>query len=94
MAQPITDLLANQCGNCSFWEHIPRHPAGNAGECCGVAPTPILVAMKPRAIGMGVDMQFENVRPIMAANARPCAHHKRAEAVILKPKGPVSQLNS
>ena len=94
MGQPIEDPLANQCGNCAFWDHVPRHPAGNAGECCGVPPTPVLVAMKQRTIGMGVDLVCENIRPIMAANARPCALHKRVQAVILKAAGPVSKLDS
>lgn len=94
MGQPVADPLAPQCGNCSFWEHVPKHPAGNAGECCGVPPTPILVAIQQRNIGMGMNMQFENVRPIMAANARPCAHHRKIETLILSAKGPASKLNS
>lgn len=79
MGKPIEDPLANQCGNCAFWDKIPNHPQGNVGECCGIPPTPVVRGMKPKQFGRPgeTDIHIELVRPMMASNARPCALHKK-----------------
>lgn len=87
MTQPITDPLADQCGNCVFWDSTGRRDG--VGECTGAPPTPIMVAAKPRAVGMGMEYQLEMVRPIMAPNARPCAVHKRTLVRLIGPSSPV-----
>jgi hypothetical protein len=75
MPQITDDPLAAQCGNCKFWDNIGRRD--NGGECFGGPPGVVLLGMRPRAIGVGHDMQVEFVRPILASNARPCSLHQR-----------------
>lgn len=91
--QGITDPLAPQCGNCAFWDNSVRRDG--AGECCGVPPTPVILGMKQAQFSTAVDMHLENIRPVMAANARPCALHKRLPTFELgQPKGPTTKLDA
>ncbi len=93
MGAPIEDLLANQCGNCKFWDPVPNHPQ-HAGECVGVPPTPCIVGAQPAKFGHGVQYQMEMMRPMMAPNARPCSLHQRALVMDLKTLGPASKMPS
>ena len=83
MGKPITDPLADQCGNCKFWDRQPDRKDGG-GECCGVPPTPVIMGMRENNFAPGrVDIQMDNMRPVMAPNARPCSLHQRLPSVIL-----------
>ena len=81
----ITDPLADQCGNCAYWDKSDRRD-GN-GECCGTPPTPILLGARENRFGQGVDFQMDNMRPVLAPNARPCALHKRIVPTMIGQKG-------
>lgn len=95
MGNGIDDPLADQCGNCIFWDKVPNHPAGNVGECVGVPPTPVVLGARPKQFGRPgeTELQVELIRPVMATNARPCALHKRG-LIPLFGKGPVSALGN
>lgn len=93
MGKAIDDPLAEQCGNCKFWDPIPNHPQA-AGECIGCPPTPVVISAQPAKFGTGVQYHTEMFRPMMAPNARPCSLHKRALVLDLKTLGPSSNLAS
>ena len=93
MGSPIDDPMANQCGNCKFWDVIQNHPQ-RAGECLGVPPTPCIIGAQPAKFGQGVQYHTEMMRPMMAANARPCSLHQRTLVMDLKTLGPTSKLSS
>ncbi len=63
---------ANTCGNCR-WGHEAdaTHVA-----CFGAPPHPLVVGQRPAPFGRGVQLQFENVRPILLKTEPQCAVHK------------------
>lgn len=66
------DPLAKRCGNCQHTlEADAKHVA-----CFGVPPTPVLVGTRPAPLGRGMQMQFENMRPILSKDEPPCSLHK------------------
>lgn len=75
MSEPLSPIKIQippkTCDTCKHGEK----QANDSIICFGSPPVPVMLGQRPNRFGQGMDIQMENVRPILPKGMRACSLH-------------------